>query len=116
MNLAARILFWALDRHTESCTKKPYGSIYMTITAPYTPGEKIPEAALRLHSEPEKIIGRSVRTTCRPAEDYRIMQSALELVQAVQLRNVDVSPWKLFERLVGYDYNEALRRQAGGKV
>lgn len=86
------------------CDKPPYGTIYRQVYAPGPNGEP--------HGQ--KIM-YGMRTTLRPREDERITESALMLVQAIQLRDVDISPWVLYKHLVGRDYNESLQIAAEAK-
>lgn len=51
-----------------------------------------------------KCVSRGLRSTSDPNRDLHVMHAALELVQAVNLRNVDIPPNTLYRLLVGTDY------------
>lgn len=85
----------ALKQYKRQAETAPYGSLTMYVTIEVDGVEK---AGTVYHG-----------TSLDPARDLQTCSTALMFVEAIRERNVDISPWKLYEHLVGHDYNESIR-------
>lgn len=51
-----------------------------------------------------KKVSYGVRSSSDPLSDLQVMTAAIELVDAIKLRNVHIHPLQLYKHLVGKDY------------
>lgn len=78
---------WLMRHLPHDCGEHPYGT--------YT---------WQIHNRVNQRVGSGIRTMIDPQEDFRCMDAALELTQAIRLRNVPIDPYTLYKLVVGKPY------------